>query len=317
MSTTEASRKIVARKRGNSLGFLFFKGSLRLFGLRGAYGLLYFVCAYYVLFDRAAVTAAQAYLRRRLPGHGRARRMLDVYRLFISHGKNLIDRYYLLFGGPRLNVRLEGLDQLSGILKERRGFVLLTAHLGNWQAVMMSLRRLGRKVHLVMRPEDNAAVAEALRVSAGGEATAVISPEGHLGGAVAIMEALKSGGVVSIMGARSYGYSAVEVDFLGEPARFSCGGFHIAALAQCPLVLLTSAKVSPREYVVTVARVFHPRYEPGSDKPGQLRGWVQEFAREVEAYTGAYPFQCFLFYDVWGEAKRAAEEAGRPGQRAG
>ena len=39
-------------KRGNELGLWFFMVFLRLFGLRGAYGLLYIVCLYYVIFGR-------------------------------------------------------------------------------------------------------------------------------------------------------------------------------------------------------------------------------------------------------------------------
>ena len=41
--TTGQSDELPARKRGNRLGFWFFKTSLRAFGLRGAYGLLYVV----------------------------------------------------------------------------------------------------------------------------------------------------------------------------------------------------------------------------------------------------------------------------------
>ena len=42
-------KKGVERKRGNRLGFWFFRQRrVRLFGLRGAYGLLYFVCLYYL-----------------------------------------------------------------------------------------------------------------------------------------------------------------------------------------------------------------------------------------------------------------------------
>jgi hypothetical protein len=39
MTTAEDARKIRVRQRGNALGFLFFKTSLRWFGLKGTYGL--------------------------------------------------------------------------------------------------------------------------------------------------------------------------------------------------------------------------------------------------------------------------------------
>jgi predicted LPLAT superfamily acyltransferase len=299
----DPARKIAAQRRGNALGFAFFKASLRLFGLRGAYGLLYFVCAYYLVCDRRAVCAALAYVRRRFPHHSPVRHRWDVYRLFIEQGKNLIDRSYLLAGGQGLASHLEGLQQADEILKSGQGFILLTAHLGNWQVVMSALRRFGRKVHLLMRPEDNPAVAEALRISTDGEGVSIISPEEDLGGVLAIMKAIQHGDIVSIMGDRSYNFSSVDVTFLGDPARFSCGAFHIAALAQCPVVVLLAAKTSVHDYVVSVRGVFHPAYQPAVNKKLQLRGWVQEFARLMEGYVEAYPYQCFLFHDIWRDAE--------------
>ena len=284
------------------MGFFFFRASLRFFGLRGAYGLLYIVCSYYLLFDRPAVRAALAYIRRRFPQHHRIRQFLDAYLLFISQGKNLIDRYYLLVGGGEIRSPLVGMEKMTGILESRQGFILLTAHLGNWQVVMEALRKLHRKVHLVMRPEDNPAVANSLKISEGEGSIAIISPEGALGGVVEIMNAIKEGDIVSIMGDRSYSFSAVDVRFLGDPARFSCGAFHVAALAECPVVVLMAAKTSARDYVVNVEAMFHPRYAPGKDKKEQLRLWIQEFAVVMESYVTRYPYQCFLFHDIWSEA---------------
>ncbi len=304
----EEARKIQAKRRGNALGFWIFKTSLRCFGLRGAYGLLYIVCTFYLLFDPSAVRVALAYVKRRFPDHGPLRQRLDVHRLFVSQGKTLIDRHYLLVDESAMESRLEGLDKVAEILESKQGFILLTAHLGNWQVVMTALRRFGRKVYLVMRPEDNPAVADALRISSGGDNLEIISPEGALGGVVEIMEAIKGGGIVSIMGDRSYNFSAVDVTFLGDRARFSCGAFHVAALAGCPVVALMSAKTSLRSYVVNVAGVFHPAYRPGTGKRSQLGGWVQEFALLMEDYVARYPYQCFLFYDIWRDAGGAGAE---------
>lgn len=298
----DPARKIEAKPRGNALGFWFFKASLRCFGLRGAYGLLYFVCPYYLLFDRAAVRATLAYVRRRFPDHGWFRQRMDVCRLFINQGVTLIDRYYLMYGGPGMSSHLTGMEKMTELLASQQGFILLTAHLGNWQVVMTALQKFNRKVYLVMRPEDNPAVADSLKISDPEGNVSIISPEGALGGVVEIMEAIKQGGIVSIMGDRSYSFSAVEVQFLGDQARFSCGAFHVAALAQCSVVALLSAKTGTKDYEVQVAALFQPRYQPKMDKKGQLRGWVQQFAGVMEEYVACYPYQCFLFHDIWGES---------------
>jgi len=72
---------------------MFFIIAVRVFGLRPAYGLLYPVCLYYLIFDRAAVRSCLAYVRRRFPLAGALSRLLSVYRLFVSQGIVLIDRF--------------------------------------------------------------------------------------------------------------------------------------------------------------------------------------------------------------------------------
>jgi len=295
-------KKMPARRRGNALGFWFFKTSLRLFGLRGTYGLLYIVCTYYLFFDRSAVESALAYIRRRFPDHNPFRQRIDAYLLFVSQGKNLVDRFYLLAGGPEMNVPVEGWDKVTDLLKTQHGFVLLMSHLGNWQAIMTALRRINRRIFLLMRPEDNAAVAESLKLDAGGGNISVISSEDPVGSIVAIMDAIKEGGIVSIMGDRSYEFTSVNVNFLGDQAKFSCGAFHVAALAGCPVVTLLSAKTSVHEHSVRVVDVVYPKYTGDRDKKEQLRDWVQVFAKHMEDYVARYPFQCFLFYDIWKDA---------------
>jgi predicted LPLAT superfamily acyltransferase len=106
------------------------------------------------------------------------------------------------------------------------------------------------------------------------------------------------------MGDRSYGFSGVDIDFLGAPARFPIAAFKIAAAAGCPVVVALPAKISARAYELDIAAVFEPAYAAGPDQATQLRQWVQDYARVLEAYLERFPLQCFLFHDVWREAAR-------------
>jgi len=291
-----------ARRRGNRLGFLCFESAVRLCGLRGAYGLLYIVCAWYLLCDRPAVRAGLAYIRRRFPAASRLGRLALVYRLFISQGRILIDRHCLVAGRGAFEFEFRGHDRIASLLQDpSRGFVLLTAHVGNWQVVLEAVRRFQRPVGLLMRPEDNPAAQASLAVGRESAVVRIISPDSFLGGVVELMGLLRQGYVVSLMGDRSYGFNAVEVPFLGQPARLPYSAFHIAAAAECPVVVLLSAKVATRRYVVEAAEVMHPRYAQGLPKRDQARAWAGQFARVLEAYTARFPLQCFLFRDVWRE----------------
>ncbi len=291
---------VTDRKRGNSLGFWFFTFSLRVFGLSGAYGLLYPVSLYYLLFDRTVVAASMAYVKRRFKHHNFLQRIFDVYRLFVSQGKNLIDRFAAVAGGGDFDVEVLGYERVMNILaNSERGIILLTAHIGNWQLVMPSLKKLEKTVYLLMRPEDNLAVKRALKIGDGSDAVRIISSEDFLGGVLESMKALNEGSIVSIMGDRTYGHNSTAVAFLGEKVDFPSGAFSIAAAAGCPVVVLLSAKVGKRKYVLDLTNVIEPRYRSREKKREHLQTSVQTFASVLEEYVNRYPFQWFVFRDIW------------------
>lgn len=294
------SREPVERHRGNRLGFWCFRTAARKFGLGGAYGLLHFVCPYYLLTDRPLVRASLAYVRRRFTDHGRLRQLLDVYRLFVSQGEHLIDRHAVAAGYDGIEIDIRGYAAVQELLvRQEQGVILLTAHVGNWQVAMTALMKFERQVCLLMRPEDNAAVRAALNIDAAGERVEIISTDDGLGGVIAAMKALDAGKLISIMGDRPYAFSATSVSFLGGAVRFPHGAFTLAAAAKCPVVVLLSAKTGPRQYLVDVSHILPPPVGVRGQKEAAITAAVADFSRVLEGYVATYPYQWFVFRDIW------------------
>ncbi len=288
------------RKRGNRLGFWIFEISLKTFGLSGAYGLLYLVCLYYLILDRQVVIGSLAYIKRRFKDYNAFGRIWGVYRLLISQGKCLIDRYYFLSGSSQFDFEVRGLETIKSQLNNsQKGLILLTTHTGNWQINSAYLHELQRTVYLLMRPEDNIAVKEALNIDGEKEWIKVISPENPLESVIEMLKVIDRGDIVSIMGDRSYGADVTDVDFLGGKAQFPYTAFSLAASAQCPIVVFLSAKLSKDKYLVDMTHIIKPRYTSNSKKREQIAAWVSEFAGIMEDYVETYPFQWFCFQDVW------------------
>jgi predicted LPLAT superfamily acyltransferase/uncharacterized protein (DUF2062 family) len=289
-----APRAGEAARRGNALGFWFFRAALRLTGLRGAYGLLYFVCAYYAAFDRAAVAGADAYLRRRFPGRSRLARRFGAYRLFIQQGKCLIDRHAHNAGARAFAFDGGALEEVCAKLGAG-GYVLLLAHAGGWQLALPSLRRMAgeRPVSLLMRAAETADVRRHVRGDDAG--FHVIPPESGPGCVVEMVARLQRGEIVSIMGDRAYGGQTAAVPFLGEEAHFPVSAFAVARAAQCPVVALFVPKVGVARYRIEPVLFEAPARE---DRQAVRRG-VAAFAGALEAFTRRHPYQCFLFSDIW------------------
>lgn len=289
------------RKRGNRPGFWFFEIFLRIFGLHGAYGFLYFVCFYYLVFDRAAVSSARPYITKRFPGSGVLARNYHTYRLFISQGRQLVDRLAAVVSKDGLfEIKISGYNELFDLFqKSENGVILLTSHFGNWQIALRSLNKLEKRVYLLMREEENTAVKDSLNVGNEKGDIRIISPEQAFGGVIEIMNVLRKGHIVSIMGDRSYGAKAFQVDFLGEKAFFPFSAFAIAAAAECPVVILLAAKDSSYGYTVDVTNILRPCCKNSRKRNEQLVPWVQEYAGILEKFIDKYPYQCFLFHDIW------------------
>ena len=289
------------KQRGNALGFWFFTTALRFTGLKGAYGLLYFVCAWYALFDTSIVRSALAYLKRRFPAHGPLRQRWNIYQLFIAQGRCLIDRYYLVHGGDRLRFHRQNFEAIAPLVGGKTGFVLLTAHVGNWQCAMVSLEHWNKTVHLLMRQDEHDLRTKMLGLYRQANRIGIIDPTGYLGGVIGVMNALDAGDVVSVMGDRDYNTSRkVAVEFFGAAAEFPCSGFLFAHAARVPLAVLFSAKTGTCDYEVRIAGIIEPR--PSEPKAAFLRRGAQEYAALLEGYLQLHPFQCFLFQDVWTNA---------------
>ena len=284
------------RGRGNALGFWFFRKALRLTGLRGAYGLLYFVCAYYVCLDRAAVAAADAYLRRRFPKRSLAFRRWKAYRLFIQQGKGLIDRHAHNVGHGHFEFDSSQLREVCReLLASSTGFVVLLSHTGGWQLALPHLRLLtkDRPVSLLMNAAETPDVQAHVRGDDAG--FHVISPDAGPACVVEMVARLQKGEIVSIMGDRAYGGQAVEVPFLGEPAWFPASAFAVARAAECPVLALFVPKTGCSSYAIEAALFDAPLREDRQS----IRKGVGLFAAALEAFVRRYPEQCFLFYDIW------------------
>ncbi len=295
-----SSQKTVERKRGNSLGFWFFAAATRLTGLSGAYGLLYFVCLYYLLIDKALVSESLPYIRRRFPDCSRSGQLWKLYLLFVSQGKTLVDCYAISAGYKGIEIDIKGYEKVRELIASSdRGAILLTAHIGSWQVAMSALKRFDRHVHVMMRPEDNEAVKAALNLDSEQERVRVILTSGALGGVIEAMRAIAAGELVTIMGDRPYDFPATEASFLGGAVSFPYGAFTLAAAAKCPIIVLLSAKTGTNRYVVDVSHVIEPPSGERLRDSGETGKAVQKYADILEQYVDDYPLQWFVFRDIW------------------
>ncbi|HJO93634.1 MAG TPA: hypothetical protein QF753_09565 [Victivallales bacterium] len=290
-----------SKKRGNKIGLWFFKVLLKYTGLSGAYSLLYFIALYYLIFDKDAVVKSSYYVKLRFPDAGLFKRYYHTYRLFFTQGQQLIDRYAYSVKSELFDIFIDGNDKIFDYIgKSGKGIIILTSHFGNWLIGLEVLKKLGnKKINILIRSEDNKAIHASFRDDMKKKIN-FISSENFLGGSVEVLNALEKGDIVSLTGDRHYGGKTIDVQFFNKKASFPFSAFVFAAAKKCPVLFLNTVKTGKNCYRIYINKHVWPELKGDkNDKRNQLKVYVKEFAEELERISEKYPYQCFLFNNVW------------------
>ena len=192
------------RSKGSVFGTLIFLKIISTIGLFPAYCLLTLVSCYYVFKDRKSVRALRDF-RSRL---GLPTSFCHLWQHFFSFGMNIVDRYaFLSRKKTPFIIRAINEATIIDVLKNGKGALLLSAHIGNWElAGNLLYDRIGVPINYAMvdaeKPEIRKAFAGALarrRIS-----VIPINQDG-VGLMLRMLAALRGNEIVCMHGDRMFG----------------------------------------------------------------------------------------------------------------
>ena len=295
------TRETLSDRRGNRAGIAFFRIFLKVFGVKHACNMVWFVTLFYALFDREARKRARSYLALRFPRSGRVRMFFHIWRLLASQGEALVLAAAYGEGmGDSIPRRQEGALSPEA-LDTSHGVVLVISHFGCWQASLAELAGYERSVSLLAASEVNpAAVRKQEALHSRKTRFREIDVRGFMGGLPAALEAVQSGDVLGVMGDRTGTAGAgelLECSFLGAPAKFPVTPFYVAARA---------GVVAVPVFMVWERRPFHVRVIFGENivpeaipegriRAERLRPAVEQYVHLLEKMAERYPYLCFRF----------------------
>jgi lauroyl/myristoyl acyltransferase len=253
---------------------------------------------------RGAIENAQ-----RILGDGDRRRTLRAgLRMYaeFAHCMTETMEYY----GPRpkpLRLDLPQHDPIAEALRERRGAVLVTGHIGNWDIAAKTLRDYAQPINLVMARERNATTQEYVRGMRERAGVRVIYSDTSVFSALNMIRALRHNEIVAIQLDRTLGLGRTRaVPFFGAPAPFPSGPFVLARLAGAPLIPVFIPRIGTRHYEV---RIGNPLVLAREQRDAySLDRAMRTVVREFEAIIREFPSQWFQFTPFWSAAPAARRE---------
>ena len=284
--------------RGGRWGIWFFITALRVLGLRITYALLPPPAAYFS-FASPDVPATMDYHRRVFGNVPWWKRRWLVFRHFLSFGMAIIDRTAILAGQTRhFSFSFDGEHHVHEALAKGHGVVLLTAHLGNWEAAGQLLSRLDVPVN-VTGLDKEASDIRSLLSGASRAKFRLIPLTGSPTDAIPLVAALRRGEVVAMLGDRLYGGPSAHVPFLGGTAKFPVGPYVLASIAGAPLVHVFSLREPGGRYRFFGSTPQYPVMPARNQRDAYLRECAERFAEELEVILKRDPLQWYNFYPFW------------------
>ncbi len=227
-----------------------------------------------------------------------ARRLRKLALDFYRHlGMTLME--FLVF--PRLRrrdflelVEVEGDRHLQAVVRQGRGALFVTGHLGNWELLAARAAASGFKVTAAAKTQSNARVDRIqndIRHRAG---VGILRTDSGVRG---MLKALRGGGILALVADQDAGREGCFVDFLGRPASFFKGPALLAYRTGVPLVTVFIQRLPGGRHRV----VFEPPVvaDPGWDEATAVRELTAHHAARLEAAVRRAPEQYFWVHRRW------------------
>lgn len=286
------------RSKGTPLGYRLFVLIIRTFGMNSAYLVLRFVSFYYFLFSWNSTRHIFQYFHRRQK-YGLLKSIVSIYKSYYVFGQTLLDKVAVMAGiENKFTYDFDGEENLREIVRGGKGGILLSGHVGNWEAAGHLLKRLDTKINVVMFDGEHQQIKRYLEEVTGGHKLNIILIKQDISHVYAMGEALQKNELICLHADRFLdGNKTKQINFLGEEAPFPLGPFLLAASFRVPVSIVFAFKETKSHYHFFGSGLLGR--QDGESKDDFITRLTSAFVGELEQKVKMYPQQWFNYYNFW------------------
>ena len=290
------SQQWQGKSKANPTGYKIFVFLLEKFGVQAAYLLLYFVSFYYFIFSHKTSKPILYFYNKRL-GFSKLKSLRFLYKNYFTLGQTLIDKVALMAKvKTNFTYNFDGKNNLEEIVKNGKGGLLLSAHVGNWEAAGQMLEHINTKVNIVMYDGEDANIKKYLDSVTGERTFKIIYVKNDLSHIFEIKNALTANEIVCIHADRFLpGNKTIQSDFYGENAQFPYGPFLLSLKMDTPTVFVYAFKETNKHYHFYSSPLHYYNKKEGDTEQTVLN----DFKVDLENKMKLYPEQWFNYHDFY------------------
>ena len=217
---------------------------------------------------------------------------------FINMGKNFMEVLYM----PALNqenftkyIEVEHLERMTAALAEKRGVVVLTGHVGNWEWLSAAFTMNNLPVSAIAKQQPNMDYTNALN-----DLRATIDVEIFSRGTSELLsaaKALKKGRILGFLADQDAGPGGAFIEFLGKTASTPMGAAVFAKKFNSPIIPAFILRQPDGHHKVLVGEVL--RYEDTGDADKDLFDLTYKMTKILEKIILDNPTQWLWFQKRW------------------
>ena len=287
------------KSKGTLLGYKIFVFSIKKLGIKTSYLVLIFVAFYYFLFLKESNQAIFYYFNSRLKySYFKSKRM--VYLSYFTFGQTIIDKIAISAGlRNRFTYEFDGINILKNLLEEKKGGVLISAHIGNFEIAEHFFGEIDFdcQINLVTTDREHSVIKEYLESVTTKSSIKFILIKDDLSHIFEINNALSRNELICFTGDRYFeGTKCLTAKILGEDANFPAGPFLIASRLKVPVVFV---------YVMKEANLHYHLYaREAQTSHRDDKGLLTSYIESVEEMLREYPLQWFNYFDFWFKSEK-------------
>lgn len=286
------------KSRGNVLGYKIFIFFIKRIGLRFAYFILYFVTLYFLFFSMKGTKASLYYFNERLE-FSKIKSFIKVYQSYYKFGQTIVDKMAISSGlRNKFTYDFDGVEKLEELLKNKKGGILISAHVGNFEIAEFFFSEMEGKsqINLVTTDQERTEIKEYLDKIAVKSTIKFILIAEDLSHIFEINNALSNNELVCFTGDRYFEETRILSEkLLNKVAKFPAGPFLLASRLNVPVAFVYVMKETATHY--------HLFTRIADFKKRDAQGLLKEYTQSIEWILNQYPLQWFNYFDFWEDIK--------------
>jgi predicted LPLAT superfamily acyltransferase len=292
-----------AKSYGNKLGYAIFHFILKHTGLNLAYGVLYVLIPYYVIWRPSVYRLTKPYLQRRFPDDSFLKRYFRLFKYIFVFGQALIDQLYFGFvGESKIKLEFEREAEIIELLN-KKPVIFLMSHVGFWEVSMAGSNRFNKKMNVMVDKnfdKDKRKSFYDIPKSRAHVQFNLINVTDDYGGMVEATNALLRDEVVGVTGDRAEQWRTKNVSFMGSPAKFPVIAEQLAVATGASVIVLFTSKKD--KYTIRYSWTdisTEVLSASGLNKDQKIQKMLELYAKALEKHLQIHPYLWFNFFDFW------------------